>query len=922
MPLGIASPPQNAHKNLKKRVPLRFILVVPFVVQIFAAVSLVGYLSLKNSQAAINRLATQLTGEVDDRVNQHLDSYLAVPQQLNQINADAVKSQILDLQALEKTGRYLWQQMQVYSNLSYIFYALPTGEYVGAGRWLEGYKTTIDEISAKTDYQNYTYATDGQGNRREIAYQAEYKPLEETWYTKPNQTGQPVWSEIYNWQDTPEFVSISASRPMYDAQNNLIGVMASDLLLSNISEFLQQLKTSQTGKIFILERDGNIVASSSSEAPFTLVKGVGQRLSAFNSTDPLIRTTAADLQQKFGALSSIKTRESFTVQLGGDRHYALVNPWQDEFGLDWLVVVVMPESDFMAQINANTRTTILLCLGALGLATLLGVYTSRWITLPILKLQQASEAIAAGKLDQSVKVQGIDEIEALAGAFNQMAGQLRSSFTELEDRVEARTAELQIAKVAADNANHAKSEFLANMSHELRTPLNGILGYAQILQRDPTLTEKGHKGASIIQQCGNHLLMLINDVLDLSKIEARKMELVPSDFHLPSFLDSVADICRIRAEQKGIAFIYEADPNLPAGICADEKRLRQVLLNLLGNAIKFTDKGSVTLLIERVIETESSDFSNLRFSVKDTGVGMADSQLEKIFLPFEQVGDSKKQAEGTGLGLAISTKIVELMGAQLAVQSQVGVGSTFWFQVPLAEAQEWAIASRTTPLGTITGHQGRSRKILVVDDRWENRAVLQNLLEPIGFTILTASDGQEGLAQIAATPIDLVITDLEMPVVDGFEMLKQLRQKPAYEALPVIVSSASVFEIDQDKSIAAGGDAFLTKPVQADELLQQLQTQLQLKWIYETVDPTKSGNKLPSLDTTQLQEITVPPTEILANWATLIEQGDLFTVQEAAQQLTQTHPRYAAFTNVVIQLAEGFQSKKLNAFIQQYLNQI
>jgi signal transduction histidine kinase len=533
----------------KKRVPLRFILVLPFVVQIFAAVGLVSYLSFKNSQAAINRLANQLTGEVDERVNQHLDSYLAVPQQLNQINADAVKSQILDLQDLEKTGRYLWQQMQVHRNLSYIFYALPTREYVGAGRWLEGYNTTIDEISAQTNYQNYSYATDQQGNRQEIAYQAEYKPLEEDWYIKPVETGKPVWSEIYNWQDTPEFVSISASRPVYNAQNKLMAVIASDLLLSNISEFLQQLKASQTGKIFILERDGNIVASSSDEPPFTLVEGAGQRLSALNSTDPLIRATAADLQQKFGDLQSIKTEQSFTVELSrdgqmfqSDRHYALVSPWQDEFGLDWLVVVAIPESDFMAQINANTRTTILLCLGALGLATILGIYTSRWITWPILKLQQASVAIASGQLDQSVEVQGIDELEKLAGAFNQMAGQLRSSFSELEDRVAARTAELQIAKAAADNANHAKSEFLANMSHELRTPLNGILGYAQILQRDSTLPEKGRKGARIIQQCGNHLLTLINDVLDLSKIEARKLELVPSDFHLPSFLDSVADI--------------------------------------------------------------------------------------------------------------------------------------------------------------------------------------------------------------------------------------------------------------------------------------------------------------------------------------------------------------------------------------------
>jgi signal transduction histidine kinase len=385
----------------------------------------------------------------------------------------------------------------------------------------------------------------------------------------------------------------------------LIGVIGIDQRLSQIGDFLQQLKVSPNGKTFILERNGLIVATSTSEKPFTMVDKKPQRLKAIDSSDALVQASAKYLTQHFGDLSKIKNSQQLDFLVNGQRQFIQVTPWRDQWGLDWLVVIAVPESDFMGQINANTRTTILLCLGALVLASLLGMYTSRWITQPILRLSKASEAIASGELNQKVQESAVNELGVLGESFNRMAQQLRESFTtleknnqELEIRVEERTAELKEAKISADTANHAKSEFLANMSHELRTPLNGILGYAQIIQRSPTLTEKERNGISIIHQCGSHLLTLINDILDLSKIEAQKMELYPTDFHFPAFLQGVAEICRIRAEQKNIAFTYQVESEIPQGIHADEKRLRQVLINLLGNAIKFTDQGGVTFKVE------------------------------------------------------------------------------------------------------------------------------------------------------------------------------------------------------------------------------------------------------------------------------------------------------------------------------------
>ena len=439
------------------------------------------------------------------------------------------------------------------------------------------------------------------------------------------------------------------------------------------------------------------------------------------------------------------------------------------------------------------------------MAIILGIYTSQWITRPILKLQQASEAIATGDLDRTIEINHINELARLARSFNQMAVQLKTSFTELEDRVVERTLELQQAKEVADNANQAKSDFLANMSHELRTPLNGILGYAQILERSKKLPDKERHGVQIIHQCGFHLLTLINDILDLSKIEARKLELASKAIYFPSFLQGVVEICRVRSDQKGIDFIYHPEFNLPEGIEADEKRLRQVLLNLLGNAIKFTDARSVTLKVEVQQSSSEIPIPRLKFQVQDTGVGISSAEINKIFQAFEQVGEQKRQSEGTGLGLAISKKIVELMGGDIQVESEINVGSNFYFEVALPSASDWAKQNSVNKGRTIIGYEGAPRHILIVDDRWENRSVLLNLLEPMGFIITEAENGQEGLNQAKKRRPDLMITDIAMPVMDGFEMLKQLRDDADLKDLQAIVSSASVAEIDRQMSEAAGG---------------------------------------------------------------------------------------------------------------------
>lgn len=1130
-------------------ISLRLLLVLPFVLQIFVAVGLVGWLSLRNGKQAVHELADQLIDKSQSLVDEHLDSYLAEPHRINQLNAEAIGLGELNLNDFNHSGRHFWKQTQSF-NVSYIGGALPTGEFSGAGRWVKGQGTTIDERSKRLGYRNYTYATDRQGHRTKAVLIYGYNPKEENWYPAALKAKKPVWSAVYNWSDTPEILSIDAGYPVYDVQHRLIAILDVSLLLSEISKFLQQVTLSPRGKIFIIERNGNLIASSTQEQPFTLIKGKAERLSVFQSQDPLIRATSKAIQQKIGDFNRINTKKLFDFKSNDRRQFVEVSPWQDKFGLDWLVVVTIPEADFMAQIDANTRTTTILCFAALVGSTIFGLLMSRWVTQLIRQLSRASQAIADGHLDQQLPTGSIRELNDLAQSFNGMADKLRQSFNQLEERVQDRTASLQetearyrrifeqasegifqtssdgrylranpaLAKIygyespqalidhcqniteslyldanrrqqfietieregvvsefisqvrtvngeliwivenahpvcddkgqllyyegtvqdithrketeailkrqlsaieaasegiavltnnrfiylnlahltlfgydsleeligqswtvlyspaevqrfeeeivpilmeqghwqgemlaqrkdgsffaeelsltfsengdlicvcrditerrltqvrleaskeSAEKASRAKSQFLANMSHELRTPLNAIIGFTQIMARDSSLKGENQEFVEIINQSGEHLLGLINDILEMSKIEAGLVILTENRFDLYRLLKSVETLFKLRTEAKGLQLIFVKADNVPQYIEADEIKLRQILINLLSNAVKFTQSGKIQVSVKVGLgeELEYDEPFQLWLDVEDTGAGIAESEIDRLFQPFIQTASGRQSQQGTGLGLAISRKFAHLMGGDLTVRSEAGVGTTFTLSIQTRCAVPDAITSNPSArrvIGLVPGQP--SYRILAVDDKPNNRRLLVTLLSSLGFQVGEAANGLEAISVWEDWFPHLILMDMRMPEMDGYEATRRIKAHPKGMATPIIALTASALHEERHEMIDAGCDDCVYKPFREEELMAALVKYLHVEFVYEqtTVAPEALSSEL---------GLTA------AAIAAVMDEAWIQSLQTAAKScdddqiyplIAQIPPEYTHLTEGLTQLTEEF----------------
>jgi len=722
-----------------KSVPLRWLLVVPFVVQISAAVGIVGYLSFRNGQNAVNQVAGELRKKTSARIQQDLKDYLQTPYLLNQTNAIALRQELVNGNDLSKFEQVFTQQLKIFELLHYTCWANQQGQYTGVTRLPNGI-LNIEAVDDAADPQYKIYSVTAQGTRKKLlSSNSNYDARTRPWYKQAIAARKQTWSTPYIWFNQSD-MSIDAVMPIFDQQNQPLGVLASPLKLSRIKDYLQSLRVSPHAESFIVDQSGLLIASSADAKPFRVnaLTHKPERITPDQSQAPLIRATAQFLKQLKNP-TEVKKSSQLDFQFNQERQLLEILPFSDGRGVNWQIVVMVPEIDLMGQIESNTRTTALLCLLALGGAIASSIWTARRISRPILEFSQASTALAtatrqgftADDLDQSTGYSSyVQEMQTLATAFSQMTTQIQGSFTQLEQtntQLEYRTKTLEKALVDLKQSQRqlvqseklsSLGQLVAGVAHEINNPISFIYGnlkpgnkYIQDLLDLVALYQQEYEPNEAIAQKAKQIDLdyLIEDLPKLwqsMKIGADRIQDIVMSLrnfsrtdetelravNLHEGIDSTLIILRNRWKNQDFRpaiEIIKQYSELPLTECYTGQ-INQVFMNILVNAIDALDERDQTRTFDECEAAPSTIWISttiinewVQITIADNGTGMSEITQSQLFDPFYT---TKPIGKGTGLGLSISYAIItERHHGKLECDSTLGEGSKFIVEIPIRQ---------------------------------------------------------------------------------------------------------------------------------------------------------------------------------------------------------------------------------------------
>lgn len=668
---------------------------------------------------------------------------------------------------------------------------------------------------------------------------------------KHNPKRKPVWTDAYldpagnGWM-------VSCIVPIYNSKNFLEGVTGIDITIEKLVKNILNLKLPWKASAFLVDDNGVILAMPQNIENILNLRELRQQVyqsqvkkdtlkpeefNLFKNKNPKV---AAQIKEIF---NSGKKLNDFYVN---GKEYFLSQEIIDQTG--WRMMVLVDKDVIYAPVYQLEKISSYT--GILAFIFML-IFYAVFFSYLLLKSNKIADRIAYPIVDIAKKttemktnLKGVDlaqkdteieEIGLLVKNFNEMTQELREFYFELEKKVAERTSQLEVAKEKAEMANKAKSTFLSNMSHEMRTPMNAILGYSQLMQRESSLSLEQREYLSIINRSGEHLLTLINDVLEIAKIEAQRIVLEPVTFDFYAMLRDLELMFRVKTDARGLQLLVSKDENVPRCMVADANKLRQILINLLGNAVKFTPKGSIDLRAK--VNRAFNSQLRLRIEVEDTGIGIALEEMEKLFNHFEQTTSGKELGSGTGLGLVISREYARLMGGDITVTSQERKGSVFSLEVIIEAGQECDFKESDSPYRVIGLEPNQKGfRILVVDDKKENRDLLLKLLGKVGFEVREAVNGLEGLDIFEKWQPHLIWMDIRMPVLDGMEATRRIKSTEPGKSTVVVAITASAWQEEKQSILEAGFDGFVCKPYREQEIFQIMAQHLGVKYVYEKTE--------------------------------------------------------------------------------------